>query len=80
VSAWVQVPAGVQVNLRTRELQGTSVVARHTFAVTGSSGTWVQLSGPAPIVNGGDALQLLIFARLAAGQSLLVDGVVESCH
>jgi PKD domain/Pectate lyase superfamily protein len=80
VSAWVEVPAGLRVNLRTVELHGSTIAAKHTFSVVDSSGGWVQVSGAAAVVNGGDVLKLQIYARLTLGQTLLVDDVVEYCQ
>jgi hypothetical protein len=47
--------------------------------VAGAGSTWVQVSTVAPIVNGGDSLDLTIFATIAVGQALLVDDVSEIC-
>ena len=79
VNAWVQVPAGLKAYLRTTEQHGTSIVARHTFSVSDASGSWVLVGGAAPIINGGDTLQMRIYAPLAVGQTLLVDDIFEAC-
>jgi PKD domain/Pectate lyase superfamily protein len=80
VSAWVQAPAGKSIFLRLTERQGTTIVAHHNSSVADSSGTWVQLTGVAHIVNAGDVLQLRIYATLSLGQTLLVDDISEACY
>jgi Pectate lyase superfamily protein/PKD domain len=80
VSAWVEAPTGLGVSLRTLEMNGTTIVAKHTFSVVDSSGGWVQVSGASPIAAPGDVLQLQIYARLNLGQVLLIDDLVESCQ
>jgi hypothetical protein len=79
VSAWVQAPVGVNAYINATELQGTTVIKSHQKSVAGAGSTWVQVSTVAPIVNGGDSLDLTIFATIAVGQALLVDDVSEIC-
>jgi hypothetical protein len=80
-SAWVQGPAGLKVQIRLREYQG-SVAAGYTatsFTLQGS--TWMQITVSAPVTNGGDTMDLNIYGKsFAVGQTLLVDDVSEVCQ
>ena len=79
VSAWVQAPSGIVSWIRTREYQGSTIVATHTSHVTGNA-AWQQLSVSAPIVNGGDRLELAVYAQnLPVGPVFLVDDLSETC-
>lgn len=79
-TAWVQGPAGLQVQIRLREYNGSSPAGYTAMAATLQGASWMQISVSAPVTGGGDTLDLNIYGKaLAVGQTLLVDDVSETC-